>query len=104
MWPDWASWQLEISPVTQISVKLRKKRSRILAVSSATVKARRSGIRLKVSWLMGSGTGGKMAVGGQQGHPPGNSDQYQNKGVARKAIRNMMKTRRFHFAALRDRV
>src|SRR6266851_9589408 len=52
MWPDWASWQLEISPVTQISVKLRAKRSRILAVSSVTVKARRSGIRLKVSWLM----------------------------------------------------
>src|SRR5229473_4386988 len=52
MWPDCASWQLEISPVTQISVKLRAKRSRILAVSSVTVKARRSGIRLKVSWLM----------------------------------------------------
>jgi len=35
MWPDWASWQLEISPVTQMSVKLRAKRSRILEVSFA---------------------------------------------------------------------
>src|ERR1700704_6074529 len=49
MWPDWASRQLEISPWTEMSVKFLASRSRILPVSSLTVKILRSGMRLKVS-------------------------------------------------------
>src|SRR6266478_9512369 len=49
MWPDWASRQLEISPWTEMSVKFLARRSRILPVSSLTVKVLRSGMRLKVS-------------------------------------------------------
>src|SRR5580658_7937282 len=52
MWPDCASRQLEISPSTQMSVKFLPSRSRMRAVSSLTVRARRVGCRLKVSWLM----------------------------------------------------
>ena len=49
---DWASRQLEISPSTQMSVKFLPRRSRIRAVSSLTVSARRVGWRLNVSWLI----------------------------------------------------
>src|ERR1700686_3017065 len=52
MCPDWASRQLEISPWTLMSVKFLARRSRIFPVSSLTVQVLRSGMRLKVSWLM----------------------------------------------------
>src|SRR5437773_12487100 len=55
MWPDWASRQLEISPWTKMSVKLRASRSRMRAVSSLRVRIWRVGWRLNVRWLILSG-------------------------------------------------
>jgi len=83
MWPDWASRQLEISPWTLMSVKFLASRSRILPVSSLTVKVLRSGMRLKVSCRVM-----RHPLGGT---PPINLHEYQNKWVAEFGIRKCMK-------------
>src|SRR5882724_6889606 len=113
MWPDWASRQLEISPWTEMSVKFLARRSRILPVSSLTVKVLRSGMRLKVScsvilssqWSVLSCTptaGGrverlklarwKFETGGGY-TPPIKMHKIENKRVAGKAFCKCMKVK-----------
>src|SRR5882757_2618312 len=105
MWPDWASRQLAFSPWTEMSVKFLARRSRILPVSSLTVKVLRSGMRLKVScsvilssqWSVLSCTptaGGRVERLKQEGvHPPIKMHKIENKRVAGKAFCKCMKVK-----------
>src|ERR1700731_4093740 len=52
MCPELASWQLEISPSTKISLKFLASRSRMRTVSSVTDQTRRSGIKLNCSCVV----------------------------------------------------
>src|SRR5579883_2490118 len=80
-----------------MALKFLARRSRIRAVSSETERARRSGWRLKVSWLMGVEEAMKLGSNDVKKdwvcHSPGFLYEYQKREVAGEGVCKSMKTK-----------